>query len=112
MSSNGPASTACRLSLPLSSHKPAAYTGPSREEVIALRREYLTPALITYYKEPLLLVEGHMQYGSSEKFCNTTSKEDASQQTGITRHSVQLVLSHVFQFGFCLCLVPLEFLMF
>ena len=22
-------------------------------------------------------------YGSSEKFCNTTSKEDASQQTGI-----------------------------
>jgi alanine-glyoxylate transaminase/(R)-3-amino-2-methylpropionate-pyruvate transaminase len=27
-----------------------------------LRRQYLTPGLITYYKEPLLLVEGHMQY--------------------------------------------------
>jgi predicted transposase YbfD/YdcC len=51
-------------------------------------------------------------YGSSEKFCNTTSKEDASQQAGITRHGSQLVLSHFLQFGFCLCLVPLEFLMF
>src|SRR5262245_37781668 len=51
-----------RLSLPVSSHRPAPYTSPSREEVLALRRQYLTPALITYYREPLLLVEGHMQY--------------------------------------------------
>ena len=27
-----------------------------------MRREYLTPGLITYYREPLLVVEGHMQY--------------------------------------------------
>jgi alanine-glyoxylate transaminase/(R)-3-amino-2-methylpropionate-pyruvate transaminase len=51
-----------RVSLPLSSHRPAPYTGPSREEVLALRRQYLTPGLITYYKEPLLIAEGHMQY--------------------------------------------------
>ncbi len=51
-----------RIALPLSAHRPAPYTGPSREEVLALRRQYLTPGLITYYKEPLLLVEGHMQY--------------------------------------------------
>ncbi|HXG12797.1 MAG TPA: aspartate aminotransferase family protein [Gemmataceae bacterium] len=51
-----------RIPLPVSSHRPAPYTGPSREEVLALRRQYLTPALITYYREPLLLVEGHMQY--------------------------------------------------
>jgi alanine-glyoxylate transaminase / (R)-3-amino-2-methylpropionate-pyruvate transaminase len=51
-----------RVSLPLSSHQPAPYTGPSRDEVLALRRQYLTPGLITYYKDPLLVVEGHMQY--------------------------------------------------
>jgi alanine-glyoxylate transaminase/(R)-3-amino-2-methylpropionate-pyruvate transaminase len=54
--------TSRRTALPLSPHQPARYTGPSREEVLAMRRTYLTPGLITYYKEPLLLVEGHMQY--------------------------------------------------
>jgi alanine-glyoxylate transaminase/(R)-3-amino-2-methylpropionate-pyruvate transaminase len=63
MATNGSASAVgTRISLPLSSHRPALYTGPSRDEVLALRRQYLTPGLITYYKEPLLLVEGHMQY--------------------------------------------------
>src|SRR5437764_12540105 len=51
-----------RTALPLSAHQPAPYTGPSREEVLALRRQYLTPGLITYYKDPLLVIEGHMQY--------------------------------------------------
>jgi alanine-glyoxylate transaminase/(R)-3-amino-2-methylpropionate-pyruvate transaminase len=51
-----------RVALPLSPHRPAPYTGPSRDEVLALRRQYLTPGLITYYREPLLVVEGHMQY--------------------------------------------------
>jgi alanine-glyoxylate transaminase/(R)-3-amino-2-methylpropionate-pyruvate transaminase len=51
-----------RVALPMSTHRPVPYTGPSREEVLALRRQYLTPGLITYYREPLLLVEGHMQY--------------------------------------------------
>jgi alanine-glyoxylate transaminase/(R)-3-amino-2-methylpropionate-pyruvate transaminase len=54
--------TSRRMPLPLSPHQPAPYAGPSREEVLALRRQYLTPGLITYYREPLLLVEGHMQY--------------------------------------------------
>lgn len=51
-----------RISLPLSSHKPEPYRGPSRDEVLALRRQYLTPGLITYYREPVLIVEGHMQF--------------------------------------------------
>src|SRR5438874_8317250 len=63
MTTNGAAtSTTQRVPLPVSPHQPAPYTGPSREEVLALRRQYLTPGLITYYKNPLLLVEGHMQY--------------------------------------------------
>src|SRR5947199_1369209 len=48
--------------VPASSHSPEPYDGPSKEDVLAMRREYLTPGLITYYREPLLVVEGHMQY--------------------------------------------------
>jgi alanine-glyoxylate transaminase/(R)-3-amino-2-methylpropionate-pyruvate transaminase len=63
MATNGVASAAReRISLPVCAHQPAPYTGPCREEVLALRRQYLTPGLLTYYREPLLLVEGHMQY--------------------------------------------------
>jgi alanine-glyoxylate transaminase/(R)-3-amino-2-methylpropionate-pyruvate transaminase len=54
--------TASRASLPIIDHKPAPYDGPSRSEVLALRQQYLTPGLLTSYKEPLLVVEGHMQY--------------------------------------------------
>lgn len=53
--------------LPLCDHSPGPYAGPSRDEVIALRQQYLSPGLITYYKDPLLLVEGHMQYLWDEK---------------------------------------------
>src|SRR5438046_9361286 len=62
MSSNAATSVRSRVSLPVTSHRPEPYTGPTRDEVLALRREYLTPGLITYYREPLLVVEGHMQY--------------------------------------------------
>src|SRR5882757_1605505 len=57
-----PTETAPRASLPASTHTPSPYDGPSREEVLALRREYLSPGLVTYYRDPLLVVEGHMQY--------------------------------------------------
>jgi alanine-glyoxylate transaminase / (R)-3-amino-2-methylpropionate-pyruvate transaminase len=51
-----------QLSLPVCNHTPAPYTGPSKQEVIALRQQYLSPGLIRYYKDPLMIVEGHMQY--------------------------------------------------
>ena len=51
-----------RVPLPTSGHKPAPYTGPTREEILALRRRYLNPGILTYYREPLCIVEGHMQY--------------------------------------------------
>jgi len=53
--------------LPPFSHQPAPYTGPSKEEVLAMRREFLTPALVTYYKDPIMIVEGKMQYLFDEK---------------------------------------------
>jgi alanine-glyoxylate transaminase/(R)-3-amino-2-methylpropionate-pyruvate transaminase len=84
------ASTRRRMSLPLSPHRPAPYTGPSRDEVLALRRQYLTPALITYYREPLLIAEGHMQYVWDE-----TGKQYLDGFAGIVSVSVGHCHPHV-----------------
>jgi len=54
-------------SLPQCDHVPAPYNGPNRDEVLALRRQYVSPGLLTYYREPLLVVEGHMQYVFDER---------------------------------------------
>ena len=50
------------VSLPVIDHRPTPYTGPSKDEVLALRRQFVSPGVIQYYKEPLMIVEGHMQY--------------------------------------------------
>src|ERR1700675_4450944 len=54
--------TETRATLPDTSHKPSPYKGPSRQEVLAMRQQYLSPGLLTYYRDPLLIVEGKMQY--------------------------------------------------
>jgi alanine-glyoxylate transaminase/(R)-3-amino-2-methylpropionate-pyruvate transaminase len=54
--------TTASLTLPPTSHQPRPYTGPSREEVLALRRQYTNPAIFTLYQSPLMIVEGHGQY--------------------------------------------------
>jgi alanine-glyoxylate transaminase/(R)-3-amino-2-methylpropionate-pyruvate transaminase len=54
--------TDVRHSLPIIDHTPEPYTGPSRDEVLALRHQYVSPGVISYYRDPLMIVEGHMQY--------------------------------------------------
>ncbi len=51
-----------RTEMPECVHKPERYEGPAREELLTLRRQYVSPAVFTYYKNPLAIVEGHMQY--------------------------------------------------
>ena len=53
---------ASRVELPPIDHSPRPYTGPSRKEVLALRQQYMNPAVFTIYAEPLMIVEGYMQY--------------------------------------------------
>jgi 4-aminobutyrate aminotransferase and related aminotransferases len=48
--------------MPPHDHKPHPYTGPSRQEVLAMRQQYCNPAIFTLYQDPLMIVEGHMQY--------------------------------------------------
>src|ERR1044071_4912992 len=48
--------------LPPFDHTPQPYTGPSADEVLALRKEFLSPAIFAYYKRPVMIVEGRGQY--------------------------------------------------
>jgi alanine-glyoxylate transaminase/(R)-3-amino-2-methylpropionate-pyruvate transaminase len=53
--------------LPPFDHQPQPYIGPSAAEVLALRQEFLSPALFAYYKKPVMIVEGKGQYLYDEK---------------------------------------------
>ncbi len=48
--------------LPPTPHQPRPYTGPSRAQTLADRLAFANPAVFTLYREPLMVVEGHMQY--------------------------------------------------
>src|SRR3982751_2556102 len=48
--------------LPPFDYQPRSYLGPSAEEVLRLRRQFLNPGVFLYYKRPLMIVEGKAQY--------------------------------------------------
>ena len=50
------------IPLPPTAYTPQPYTGPSAAEVLAVRRQYLSPGLFLYYRRPLMLVEGKLQW--------------------------------------------------
>ena len=100
---------AARTPLPPTSHQPRPYDGPPREEVLATRRQYLTPGLLTYYREPLMVVEGHMQYlwdDSGKRYldgfagivtvsvghCHPHIVEKVREQVGRLQHATTLYL--------------------
>ncbi|MCE9614671.1 MAG: aminotransferase class III-fold pyridoxal phosphate-dependent enzyme [Lentisphaerae bacterium] len=51
-----------RPTLPPCAHQPKPYRGPSYEAVLAQRRQYVNPGIFLYYKRPIMVVEGAMQY--------------------------------------------------
>ena len=42
--------------------QPVAYTGPSADDILKMRQEYLMPNHLLYYKKPIAIVQGDMQY--------------------------------------------------
>ena len=50
------------IPLPPTPHQPQPYAGPSLDQVLAQRKQYLNPGLFLYYKQPIMIVEGKMQY--------------------------------------------------
>jgi len=55
------------IALPPFDYQPKPYSGPSAEEVLAMRKQFLHPAIFHYYKKPILIVEGQGQYLFDEK---------------------------------------------
>jgi alanine-glyoxylate transaminase/(R)-3-amino-2-methylpropionate-pyruvate transaminase len=50
------------IPLPPTSHQPHKYTGPAAADILALRKQFMNPGIFLYYKNPIMLVEGAMQY--------------------------------------------------
>ena len=50
------------IPLPPTAHHPKRYSGPSADEVLALRKQFMNPGIFLYYKKPIMIVEGAMQY--------------------------------------------------
>lgn len=48
--------------LPPFDHTPNPYSGPSPHEILAKRRQFMNPGILLYYKNPITIVEGKMQY--------------------------------------------------
>ena len=54
--------TAERVAMPATNYVSPKYTGPSRAEVTAMRNQYVHPSVFKMYKEPIMIVDGHMQW--------------------------------------------------
>jgi alanine-glyoxylate transaminase/(R)-3-amino-2-methylpropionate-pyruvate transaminase len=55
------------IPLPPFDHAPKPYSGPPADEVLALRKQFLNPAIFHYYKKPVMIVEGKAQWLFDEK---------------------------------------------
>jgi alanine-glyoxylate transaminase/(R)-3-amino-2-methylpropionate-pyruvate transaminase len=55
------------IPLPPCNFQPQPYSGPTADEVLAMRKEFLSPALFHYYKKPVMIVEGKAQWLFDEK---------------------------------------------
>lgn len=101
--------TDVRPALPIVDHVPQTYDGPSRDEVIAMRHQYVSPGVITYYKDPLMVVEGYMQYVWDETgtryldafagivtvsvgHCHPTVAQRVREQVGKLQHTTTIYL--------------------
>ena len=95
--------------LPPFDYQPTKYEGPSPDEVSRLRKEFLNPGIFLYYKKPIMLVEGKMQYVWDEKgrryldalggivtisvgHCHPHVVEAAHRQNEILQHSTTIYL--------------------
>jgi alanine-glyoxylate transaminase/(R)-3-amino-2-methylpropionate-pyruvate transaminase len=48
--------------LPHFDYTPPKYSGPSYEQIKAMREKHTTPMQFTFYREPVCVVSGKMQY--------------------------------------------------
>ncbi|KAF2305225.1 hypothetical protein GH714_003180 [Hevea brasiliensis] len=97
--------------LPPFDYSPPPYTGPSADEIMAKRKEFLSPSLFHFYKNPLNVVDGRMQYLFDENgrryldafggiatvccgHCHPDVVESIVNQVKRLQHSTVLYLNH------------------
>jgi alanine-glyoxylate transaminase/(R)-3-amino-2-methylpropionate-pyruvate transaminase len=98
-----------QVPLPPTNHIPQKYSGPSAEEVLAKRKQFMNPGIFLYYKKPIMLVEGKMQYVWDETgkryldglggivtvsvgHCHPYVVEAANRQNEMLQHSTTIYL--------------------
>lgn len=97
--------------LPPFDYTPPPYTGPSAEEILAKRKEFLSPAMFYFYDKPLNVVDGKMQYLFDDKgrryldgfggiatvscgHCHPEVVQSITNQINRIQHSTILYLNH------------------
>ncbi|XP_028764485.1 alanine--glyoxylate aminotransferase 2 homolog 3, mitochondrial [Neltuma alba] len=97
--------------LPPFDWSPPPYTGPTSDEILAKRKEYLSPSLFHFYKTPLHVVDGRKQYLFDERgkryldafggiatvgcgHCHPDVAAAIVDQTKRLQHSTVLYLNH------------------
>ncbi|KAK8556497.1 hypothetical protein V6N13_064526 [Hibiscus sabdariffa] len=97
--------------MPSFDYSPPPYTGPSANEILSKRKEYLSPAMFTLYSKPLNIVDGRMQYLFDDEgrryvdafggiatvccgHCHPDVVEAIVNQTKRLQHSTILYLNH------------------
>ena len=98
------------IPLPATTHKPQSYTGPSLDQVLAQRKQFLNPGLFLYYKQPIMIVEGKLQYvwdSTGKRYldglggivtvsvghCHPHVVAAANQQNALLQHSTTIYLN-------------------
>ncbi|XP_054784836.1 alanine--glyoxylate aminotransferase 2 homolog 3, mitochondrial-like [Prosopis cineraria] len=97
--------------LPPFDYSPLPYSGPSADEILAKRKQYLSPSVFHLYKTPVNIVEGKRQYLYDDKgrryldafggiatvccgHCHPDVVEAIVNQTKRLQHSTVLYLNH------------------
>ncbi|KAL0347541.1 UNVERIFIED_CONTAM: Alanine--glyoxylate aminotransferase 23, mitochondrial [Sesamum calycinum] len=97
--------------LPTFDYTPPPYTGPTAAEILAKRKEFLSPSMFYFYKKPVNIVHGKMQYLFDENgrryldafggiatvclwHCHPDVVKAIVNQTESLQHSTILYLNH------------------
>ncbi|EEF31063.1 alanine--glyoxylate aminotransferase 2 homolog 3, mitochondrial [Ricinus communis] len=97
--------------MPPFDYSPPPYTGPSAAEIIAKRKEFLSPSIFHFYDKPLNVVDGKMQYLFDENgrryvdafggiatvccgHCHPEVVDSIVKQINRIQHSTVLYLNH------------------
>ncbi|KAK4396052.1 Alanine--glyoxylate aminotransferase 23, mitochondrial [Sesamum angolense] len=97
--------------LPTFDYTPPTYTGPTAAEILAKRKEFLSPSMFYFYKKPVNIVHGKMQYLFDENgrryldafggiatvccgHCHPDVVKAIVNQTESLQHSTILYLNH------------------